>query len=145
MMTAGLMTAVAPFVMAQQPAAAATTTASSHAALTFVDTGGQTVTCTVSDDAVHNTDSPNQPYVVVSSGLSGGSSDCFESVLLTITTSYNDKSGVRRTTTSSAFATSTLKVEGTYPTISTTVTASYFNCDSSRSATCTIATQAAPK
>ena len=145
MLVAALMTAVAPFFLGQQPAGAAVTTASSQASLTFVAYDGQTVTCTVFANAVRNTDNPNQPFAVIGSGQSGGSNVCFDFVLMTSTIAYNDKSGVRRSATSSSFATGSLKVTGTYPAISTSVTAEYFDCDPSLSATCTVTARANPK
>ncbi len=110
-----------------------------------VSTSGATVTCTVFNSTTHNTDNPNQPYTAVTSGESGMSSDCFSSVLVTMTLKYKDKSGVQRTASFSTFGTGSSQVAGTYPAISTSVTANYLNCDPSRSATCEITAFANPK
>jgi hypothetical protein len=145
MAASGLLLAAAPVAAMQQPAAAAQTEAHGSGAVTFVKEGGGVATCSVSDDAFHNTDNPNQPYTLVSSGLSGGDPACFDFVLMTITVTYKDHEGVRRTTTSSVFGTSTLQVGGTYSSITTSVRGDFFDCDASASATCTATATANPK
>ncbi len=117
----------------------------SQKALTFVKDGGGAVTCTVFNSTVHNTDNASQPYVGVGSGLSGADNACFDFVLLTITVTYNDKSGVRRSARFGAFATGSVTIEGTYSPIKTTVTAEFFDCDSNQSASCLVTAEASPK
>jgi hypothetical protein len=102
---AALLAVVAPLGVGQLPASAAQSTVHSQAALTFVDTNGATVTCTVFNDSTHNTDNPSQPYVTVTSGESGMSGSCIDLVLVTITVTYKDKTGTVRTSTFSSFAT----------------------------------------
>jgi hypothetical protein len=143
-LAAAALAMVAP-VVAAQPASASSSTMVTSAALTFVDGNGTTVTCTVQDSAKHNTDNPNQPTTSVDSGESGDFNDCIDFVVLISTISYKDRGGVRRTVTSSGFATGNLTAQGTYSAISTSVTAEYFNCDSSRSATCKVTAVANPK
>ena len=66
-------------------------------------------------------------------------------MLLTITATYKDKNGTVRTSTFSAFATGSARIEGAYSAITTKVKADFFDCDSSRSATCNVTATAAPK
>ena len=142
---AALCVAVVPLAAGQLPASAAQTSVHSQAALTFVDINGATVTCTIFNDSTHNTDNPNQPYATVGGGESGASNSCFDLVLMTLTIRYKDKNGTVRTSSFSSFATGAARVEGAYSAITTSVKAEYFDCDSSRSATCQITASAAPK
>jgi hypothetical protein len=137
--------AAAPVAAMQQPAAAAQNSVEGTASLTFVTDTGGVATCTVTDDATHNTDDPNQPYIIMTSGLSGGDSACFDFVSLTITVSYKDKGGVRRTAVSNGFATSSLQIGGVYSGITTSVRADFFGCNPSASATCNTTAVANPK
>jgi hypothetical protein len=135
---------VVPFV-AVQPASAASYNVDKFVSLTFVNTNGAPRTCTVEDDATHNNDNANQPYTLVVSGEGGDLNDCIDRVLLTVTVSYKDRDGVRRTVSSSGFSTSDLTVQGTYSAISTSVRAQYLDCDASQSATCEVTAVANPK
>jgi hypothetical protein len=145
MAASGLMLAAAPVLAMQQPAGAAETHASGSSSITFAKFGGGAATCTVFNDAYHNNNDPNQPYTLVGSGLSGADEACFNSVNLTITVSYRDHEGVRRTSTSTGFGTSVLRIGGTYSGITTSVTAIWFGCDSGASATCQATAVANPK
>jgi hypothetical protein len=145
MAASGLLLAAAPVAALQQPAGAAETQAHGERSLTFLKDGGGAATCTVLNDAFHNTDDPNQPYTLVSSGLSGSDNACFDFVAMTITVSYLDKNGVRRESSTSSFGTSVLQVGGTYSGITTSVHANWFDCDSSASATCEATATANPK
>jgi hypothetical protein len=136
---------LAPLLASESRAGAAQTGATGTSSLTYVDNNGVAVTCSVEDDAFHNNDNANQPFTSVASGESGDLSDCLNTVLLTVTVSYKDRGGVRRTVTSSSFSTSSLVVQGTYSAITTSVRAQFFNCDSSRSATCEVTAFANPK
>ena len=136
---------VAGLLAVQASPAVATSSASSSQALTFVTDGGATVTCTVRNDTTYNTDNANQPFVTTASGESGQSSACFDFVLFDIAISYKDKSGVRRTASFSSFDTGFAKVEGTYSPVTTTVTATYFDCDETQSAACTASARTSPK
>ena len=144
MMATGVGVAFAPFAVAT-PAGAASNHVDAQASLTFVTTSGATVTCTVLNSTTHNTDNPNQPYTATGSGESGCASECFDFVLLSTTITYKDKSGALQTASYDAFATGSSKVTGTYSAITTSVTADYFDCDASRSATCLSTAIAHPK
>jgi hypothetical protein len=144
-MALGGLFAAGPLAVQGGPAGAASSQINSQQSLTFVTSGGGVATCTVFNSTTHNTDAANQPFVTTVSGLGGADGSCFDFVLLSIKITYKDKSGVRRSSTYDAFATGTAKVEGTYSPITTTVTADYFDCDPSRSATCTVTAQASPK
>ena len=147
-MRAGLMAvglAVGVSLIAAQPASAANFNVDHFVSLTFINTNGAGRTCTVEDDATHNNDNANQPYTLVVSGEGGDLNDCIDRVLLTVTISYKDRDGVRRTVTSSGFSTSNLRAEGTFSAISTSVRAQYLNCDANQSAACDVTVTANPK
>lgn len=139
----GVLLAAVPVAMMQQPAAAAETTDFTFASVTFIPVGGGAATCRIDNNSTHNTDDPNQPYVEVQVVLEGGG-PCISNVGTTITISYKDKGGVRRTASSGQLNGGTLKVEGAYSSITTTAHAQYFSCSSS-SASCEATAVAHPK
>ncbi len=128
------------------PASAASTNATTQASVTFIDTSGVTITCTVTDYTKHNTDNAAQPTTNIQQGLAGSgpnADECLTNVQLTVTATYNDKSGVTRTTTSVTYTQDDLTIGGTYTPINTTVNAFWYSCDSAVSASCTATTPAA--
>ena len=145
MLAAGVGLALAPLALHAAPAGAATFTANSEGALTFIDVFGSTVTCQIYNRTTHNTDNPNQVYTYIDAGWGGDSSSCFDYVAVRLEVSYKDKDGIRRNTVSVNSQPGTLRVEGTYSSITTTVRADFSQCDSVRSASCTTSAVSNPK
>lgn len=135
---AGLITTAASFAVGQPPAGAST----ASGALTFVAYSGATETCSINVDASHQT---NPARVSAGSGESGSFSDCFDVVDLHLQITYKDQRGQTQTVDSYAFATSSLSVSGAVSNVKVTLTASYFNCNPSQSATCDLAVTTSPK
>jgi hypothetical protein len=141
---AGLATAAAPFILGQQVAAAAQTSASDIETIRFIKEDDHFITeCTASLSTVHNTDDPNQPSLSFTTGLTDGPG-CLD-VGIQVTASYKDQDGITRTADFAATSTSSGTVRGAYT--NTTVTAQYFwfSCDSTQSSRCSVTLTASPK
>ena len=145
MAAAGLATAATPLLFGQEVAGAAVTAADDSVSLTFVTNNtGQTVTCTASLDARHDTDNSSQPELTWATGLEGVPA-CFESFSSFVTATYKDSEGVTRTVTGSAFKTTSGSATGAYTATSVRADITFFNCDFSRSAACDVTLIASPK
>jgi hypothetical protein len=145
MLAAGAGLALTPLVLQAAPAGAATFTANSQGAVTFVDIYGNSATCQIYNRTTHNTDNSNQPYTLVDAGWGGDSSSCFDYVVVRLQVSYKDDNGARRNVVTSNESPGTLKVEGTYSSITSTVSAEYSDCDAVQSASCTARAVSNPK
>jgi hypothetical protein len=127
--------AAAPFLIGQQVAGAAVTSAAENKRLTFVDDNGQTLTCDVGVNGLHDTDDRGQPKLFWGGSRIG--SGCFDIAFTDVTVTYKDSEGVGRT----------LRF-GTYddvPSGSVTGAYNFTTCDERRSATCTVSLTASPK
>jgi hypothetical protein len=141
---AGLATAAAPLLLGQEVAGAAATEAHDEQALTFVTSTDETITCTVSVDAFHNTDNANQPTLAFVTGISEPEA-CFESLTTVLTASYKDSEGVTRTVNYEAGGTTGGTITGAYTATSVRAAVHFNNCDPNESASCDVTVTASPK
>jgi hypothetical protein len=139
---AGLMAAAASLLTGHQPAGATETAAFSQGSLTFVNNAGGTETCTIYLNVSRKTDPPS---ATAESGEDGSPPDCFGDVYLTLTLSYKDQYGHAQSVENGSFHTSTLTAQGAASKVSSTLTASYSDCDPSQNETCSLTISAAPK
>lgn len=144
---AGLVTAVALLLVAQQPAGASSST-EAGGSVTFVDTAGRTVSCEVDLFIYHNTDDADQPYTsfsdtFISSGDPTGT-DC-RAADATITVTYTDSAGHGQHTYFTGEGPTSGSVAGTTTNVHVTGQFVYNQCDSSRSVTCGLTLDASPK
>jgi len=128
----GLLAAVAPLFAGQSPAGATVYEGFKQTPLTFIDTSGSGVTCTLDNFSHHNTNDPDQPYIDVSLAIDGPA-ECQDLSFTEVDVSFKDKDGVKRT----AFALGTgMVVHGAYSAVMTSVSARYRACDETKSASC---------
>jgi hypothetical protein len=144
MAAVGLFAAVAPMVVTQSPASAAQTSASGSNSLTFVAYNDLAVTCSMGIYTLHNTDDANHPFVEFSESL-GGDAGCFDSFGTDLVVTYKDTSGRVQTSDVGANALTGGRIGGAATSVNATLTVTFFNCDASRSATCSVVATAAPK
>jgi hypothetical protein len=143
MAAAGFATAAAPFVLGQQAAGAAETTATDQGSLQFVTFSGATVQCNASLTAIHDTDNPNQPELRWGMELEGAG--CFDGLTTRTTATYKDEGGTTRSSQALTFELSSGFVQGAYTDTSVTTVFGFDNCDPQRSGACSITLTASPK
>ena len=144
MAAAGLATVATPFVVGQTGAAAAESQAIAGGDLTFVATGGQTVTCHADLIVVHDTDDQTHPALAFNTFLSGAG-PCLQDLRTTTTASYRDADGRAQTSVVTALETTAGRIGGAYGPTSVTTVVQYMSCDEAQSESCSLTLKASPK
>jgi hypothetical protein len=148
MTAVGLATAATPFLIGQEVAGAAQTTASADGSLTFArQSDNAEVTCRAILSALHNTDDPDHPYVLVTETFgytTGHERECFDDTFVTLTVTYRDANG-RTQTTESRAGPGSLRVGGAKSNVSVRMDTYYSDCDADVSESCDNIVTASPK
>jgi hypothetical protein len=75
----------------------------------------------------------------------GGTGGCFDNLGADLVVTYKDTKGITQTSEFNSNSLQSVRIGGTATSVRATLTITFFNCDSGRSATCSMAAVAAPK
>jgi hypothetical protein len=153
----GLVVAAVPLLGMASPASAAQNTTTASGSLSFVESNFSGWTCTASLTATHNTDDARHPFTEISTSApdaqSQGIFECAIDVYVAeVTITYTDTGGDQQTTTidnpgviggGGPFIDD--KIGGTVSNVHVTARFHYQDCDPSKSATCDLTLNTAPK
>ena len=142
-----MLAAASPFALAARPAGAAVNSDTRSGSLTFVTVAGATVNCTLEGYSARDTEGTRGGFAQNVTHFTGGPFNPACEGHQFIDASYKDSQGVTRAISTFSHATDEASVgwEGAYSAVKVTHRVRFNHCDATRSATCELSVNTAPK